>query len=261
MQIELDDFKKIIDPIKSTLLGISLSNHGEPLLHENLSKLIRYAHSNNIAVSFPTNLSLKLDEETVEGIVTSGLDSIMVSLDGASENTYNKYRVGGNYELVLRNVENIAQKKLQYGQRRPMLIWKFIVFDHNKHEVNVVKKTHKLLGFDSYTLVQDRQSEISIKSRQKYMSRIYQKNQGCFWLWYAIITRWDGKVFPCCKPKSFDLGNAITEDTRDIWCSDNYQSLRRAFTKEEYRKEMNPICRKCLGLELDNSGKTGSESI
>src|SRR5207249_1113150 len=59
MNLKLEDFKRVIEPLKDTLLGVSLSLRGEPLLNRNLPEIIRYAHNQKIATSFPTNLSMQ----------------------------------------------------------------------------------------------------------------------------------------------------------------------------------------------------------
>jgi MoaA/NifB/PqqE/SkfB family radical SAM enzyme len=85
------------------VLGVSLSLRGEPLLGKDLPAIIEHAHSRNIAVSFPTNLSVKLGGEKLERLVRSGVDAIYVSVDGACEETYRRYRVGGDAIADLRN--------------------------------------------------------------------------------------------------------------------------------------------------------------
>ena len=247
MQLSLDDFKRIVDPLSRGLLGISLSNHGEPLLHDNISSLIAYAHKKNIAVSFPTNLSLKLDASSIEALVKSGLDSISVSLDGASEETYSQYRVGGNFSLVLDNVRLISAARQRLGLKRPRIIWKFVVFDHNKHELDTVMERHKDFGFDAYEFVSDNQSTAAMGEDQTYKASLRASNKACFWLWHAMVIRWDGEVFPCCADQYFNLGNAISDNVRDIWRSDAYKALRQGFSS---RGKMNPICRKCMGYRL-----------
>ena len=246
MKISLDDFKRIVNPLRRGLLGISLSNHGEPLLHENISSLIAYAHKMNIAVSFPSNLSMKLDKSSINKLVKSGLDSILVSLDGASDETYSKYRVGGKFSLVLNNVRSISDAKRKYNIKRPKIIWKFVIFDHNEHEIEIVKRKYKEYGFDDYELVPDNRSNANIKERQFHKASLRNSGQGCIWLWHAMIIGWDGEVSPCCTHQCFNIGNAITGNARVIWRSEAYKALRQGFTTND---RMNSICKKCMGYE------------
>lgn len=259
MQITLEQFKRIVDDLSPTLLGISLSDNGEPLLHTDIVSLIEYAHSKNIAVSFPTNLSVNLNETSIERLVKSGLDSIFVSLDGATKETYNKYRVGGNFSLVLQNVRSLSEAKQRFGLRRPRIIWKFIIFDHNKHEVDIVRQKYRELGFDDYEFVPDIR-DLSEESRKRYKASLRKKARGCFWLWHTMIIEWDGKVFPCCMKYNFDIGNAIEKGSKEIWRSEEYKLLRQGFSSKNNRSTMHPFCRKCLGYDAVDSTEAQSLS-
>jgi radical SAM protein with 4Fe4S-binding SPASM domain len=251
--LTLDQFKQIVDPLSSTLLGISLSMRGEPMLNKGIVSFIEYAHSKNIAVSFPTNLSIRLSEQEVEDLVRSGLDSISVSLDGASEETYAKYRVGGNFSLILDNVKSLSDAKHRLGSKRPKIIWKFVVFEHNKHEVQEVRDTYRSLGFDGYELVADDSSRSVRTGKVAARGRAVQKRQGCYWLWHTMLIGWDGKVYPCCKLPDFDLGNAIQENAKDIWRGDRYRATREGFSRKEYGHKMHPYCQRCMGYKPADS--------
>lgn len=248
MQMSLDDFKRVLDPVSSSLLGISLSYTGEPLMHDDLPSLIAYAHKKNVAVSFPSNLSMRLDESFIDRLVKSGLDSLFVSLDGASEETYGKYRVGGNLRLVLGNVRAIADAKKRNGLKRPRLVWKFVVFDHNEHELETVRRTYRGLGFDDWELDTDCTSAANHDERRAFIANLRERQMGCYWPWHSITVGWNGDVFPCCvSPGNFDLGNAVSQDTKAIWQSDAFRSLRQGFSVES---QMHILCRKCLGYPL-----------
>lgn len=249
MHLGLEDFKRMLDPIADTLLGVSLSLRGEPLLSKNLISLIEYAHSKGIAVTFPTNLSLNLRDNQILRLIRSGVDSIFVSLDGASDDTYRKYRVGGSYELVLRNVKALAAVKKQFRMRRPRIIWKFVIFDHNRHEVPIVKNTYRDLGFDAYEFVEDYGSDDARLARRKRSAALTRTRSGCFWAWHTIVVRADGHVQPCCLGHDeFGLGNAKREDIRTIWRGERYSTLRNGFRSMQ-ASEMNAICARCLEID------------
>ena len=168
MHLSLSQFKKIINPIRHTLLGISLSGTGEPMLNKNIVSFIEYAHSMNIAVHLPSNLSMRLDDNKIDDIIRSGLDTIEVSLDGASEESYTKYRVGGSFPLVLNNVRALSEAKQRLRKKRPRIIWKFIVFEHNKHEVQTVKEKFSSLGFDNYEFMLDVLNNTAIQTKKAH---------------------------------------------------------------------------------------------
>lgn len=250
MHLTLQHLKKIIDPISDTLLGVSLSLSGEPMLNKDIISFIEYIHNKNIAVSFPTNFSIKLNGEQIERLANSGLDSIMVSLDGASEEAYSIYRVGGRFNLILKNVRLLSEAKEKYGLKRPKIIWKFVIFDHNRHEIEIVKKQYKSLGFDSYELGFDFRSGLIKRTSKSYKKNMVNNKKPCYWLWHTMIIKWDGSVLPCCKVShdKFNIGNAVRDDIVKIWRNNRYKALRNGFSKKNYGKSMHPICKRCMRI-------------
>jgi organic radical activating enzyme len=242
--LTLDGFKKIVKPIAETTFGISLSMYGEPLLNKDIASMIEYAHSLNIGVWFPTNFSLKFTDEQLERLVRSSLDKMVVSLDGASEETYKEYRVNGKFELVKENVQRLAQIKKRYGSSTPHLEWKFIMFDHNLHEVDIVKREYHKWGFDSYFIVPDRRWD-EVKAVQESS---YAKKKGCFWLFNTINVEVDGSLRACCaNMPAWHIGNAMESDIRRLWNNPRYRQLRRGFSRSNYGQDMDPVCVRCFG--------------
>ena len=221
--LTLEEFRRIVDPLAGNLLGLSLSLRGEPLLARHLVPLIRYAHERNIAVSFPTNLSLEMGSEELEALVASGLDAMFVALDGASPETYGRYRVGGRFDVVVDNVRKLAETKRRLRRGRPRLVWKFVVFDHNAHEMSQARATYRGLGFDAFELVDNRESAEVQEARAAHNSRLTSRRRGCYWAWHTMVVRTDGEVLPCCMPHApFALGSVRERDVLAVWRGDRY---------------------------------------
>jgi MoaA/NifB/PqqE/SkfB family radical SAM enzyme len=242
MKLSLDNVKRIVEPLEKMLLGVSLSKRGEPLLNREITKLISHLHERNIAVTFPTNMSLKMSDKDIDELVASGLDTISVSLDGASDETYLKYRIGGKFELIKDNVRRLQDAKRRLGLKRPRINWKFVIFEHNKHEIDQVRKTYKDLGFDSYEMVPNGRDS-SLRTAKRKVRR-----KSCFWPWHTMIINWDGKVAPCCLNTDFGLGNAFESSTSILWTSPEYVSLREGLRDHS---KLHPTCRVCLDIAKD----------
>ena len=248
MNLTLEQFRAIVDPVADTLLGVTLSLGGEPLLNRNLPAIVRYAHSRNIATSFPTNLSMLMTENNAAELVSSGLDALYVSLDGASRETYDRYRIGGDFELVLRNVRLLANAKMAASSGRPRLIWKMVVFDYNRHEIETARRTYKQLGFDGCEFVPDWSGEAFNRKRDAFNARLIRDKAACYFPWNAMVITSQGAVKPCChEPRDFELGNAIQDGVRNVWRSKAYQELRSGFATKNFGHSMHPECRKCIG--------------
>lgn len=244
MQLTVERLAAIVEPLVPTLLGVSLSYSGEPMLNRRIAEIARYLHERNVAVTFPTNLSVHLRPEEVDALVLSGVDTLMVSLDGASDETYRQYRKGGSFARVVANVAALAEAKRRLGRTRPTLVWKFVVFDHNRHEVDAVERTYRGLGFDAFELVANHDDDDA--GLRAARAATFAGKGACFWPWSTMVIRWDGAVQPCCESTGIRLGDASAGGARATWRGDAYAALRRGFHRADYGERMHPECVVCL---------------
>jgi len=145
-------FKNFIDEVGDYLLLIVLWNWGEPFLNPDIFRIIAYAKSKNILVHTSTNGNVKFDNEKAEKLVDSGLDSLVFAVDGATQETYSKYRKGGNLELVCENIRTIVRAKREKGCETPRLNLRFIVMKHNEKELPLINQLAEELQVDFLTL-------------------------------------------------------------------------------------------------------------
>ena len=257
-RINQDFFNKIIDQIKNHLVYLTLYFQGEPYMHPQFLSLVRYAHDKGIYTATSTNGHF-LTTENSKATIESGLDRIIVSLDGLDQQTYSTYRINGDVEKVKTGLRNLVTAKKENQSKSPYIILQFIVFAHNKHQIDDVKAFGKEVGVD----------EVQIKSAQIYdfdkvdksliddnkYSRYIRTEEGgwqirsklpnrCWRLWSACVMTWDGMIVPCCFDKDADhrLGNMNDETFKQIWKGESYKQFRnKVFTN---RKQIE-ICRNC----------------
>ena len=132
-------FDAFIDEMGEYLFIIDFHSWGEPLLNEHTPSFIRKAKAYDIETSIHTNLSLKLSDQRIEEILTSGLDNVLASVDGFSQEAYEKFRVGGNVELVKENLIRAAQMRDKLGLKTA-IAYKYLVFSWNEHEAADAQK-------------------------------------------------------------------------------------------------------------------------
>ncbi|HET9525863.1 MAG TPA: radical SAM protein, partial [Pyrinomonadaceae bacterium] len=132
--IDEELFKATIDQIGDYVFQLYMYNWGEPLLHKRTPEMIAYAKNKDINVLLSTNLSIKLTDDYIDRLVLSGLDRMLVSLDGVTQESYSKYRVRGDLALVRENLMRIQRAKQRLGRATPKVVWQFLVFRHNEHE-------------------------------------------------------------------------------------------------------------------------------
>jgi radical SAM protein with 4Fe4S-binding SPASM domain len=206
--------------------------------------MVKHASDNGIYTITSTNAHY-LDEAKARATVESGLDKIVISVDGVTDDTYKKYRIGGDLNKVIAGTKEIILQKRLAKSRSPHIVWQFVVFRHNEHEVKLVKKLGRELGVD----------EVKIKTAQVYdfengselipeaaeYSRYEKAENGklkirnklldqCWRMWQGCVITWDGKLVPCCfdKDAKHQVGDLQTQSLKEIWFSEPYNAFRRS---------------------------------
>ena len=144
-------FKKIINPLLPELFYLNLYFQGEPFLNTNLMDMITYAHSKKIITNVSTNGHF-LTESTCKQLVLSKLDRIIISLDGATSETYEKYRIGGDFSAVVNGIKRLVDTKIELQSKTPFIELQFIVFSTNEHEIPAIKVLAKSLQVDGLSI-------------------------------------------------------------------------------------------------------------
>lgn len=140
--------RQMLDDLAESLFIVWYFSTGEPLLNRFLPEIIAATRDKGIYSVISTNLSLKLSDERIDKLLTCGLGCISVSIDGASAETYARYRVGGNFDLVISNLRRLVERKRALGLDAPYLEWRFLVFRHNAHEIAQARQMAQEIGVD-----------------------------------------------------------------------------------------------------------------
>ncbi len=209
--------------------AIELSNCGEVFLNPQLLQILEYAHDKGVSIKLGNGVNLNhVKDEVLEGLVKFQVQTMTCSIDGASAQTYRTYRIGGNFEVVIQNIEKINANKRRYQSDLPQLCRQFVVFGHNEHEIPVAREMAARLGmvfctkltWDSkFSLIRDKafvrsqtgdesttREEYEAAHGEKYLSGI------CHQLWDEPQINWNGKVLGCCRNFWGDFGsNAFSE--------------------------------------------------
>ena len=214
--LKFKDFKKLVDEYKFSV--IELSNSGEIFLNPDLIKIIKYAYEKKIKLTAENGVNLNnLTEEQAEALVKYKFKAITISIDGASQRTYKKYRKNGDFNTVINNLKKIIKYKKIYKSKDPYLEWKFIIFGHNEREIEKAKKMAKDLGVaivferawnDEFSPVQNQEAADEATGttwkRDSFEQQIEEFEQGnidwfdCQYIWDQPQINWDGRVLGCC---------------------------------------------------------------
>jgi MoaA/NifB/PqqE/SkfB family radical SAM enzyme len=249
-QANPEQLDALLSEVDRHSLGVNLAYRGEAMTHPRILDLIRVVKKHRMAAFFPTNLSIACEASFLEALVDSGLDCLSVALDGASRETYKRYRRGGDFDLVLRNVAALAAIKRRKGTRTPHLRWKFICFEHNRHEIEKVVREYRSLGFDSYEINHDRGGALHAAGRRRRNQALRSGRQRCFYPWTTFVAHWDGHAHPCFNEEvRFELGNVHESGFLAVWNGPGYRALRQGHAGP-IGDTTNPSCVTCVHQDL-----------
>lgn len=251
-------FKNVIDQLASKLSYLIFYFQGEPYLNPGFLDMVQYASRKGIYTATSTNAHY-LTAENAKRTLESGLDRLIISIDGTTQNTYEAYRVGGSLEKVIEGTRQIVAMKKQLKSKTPHLVFQFLVVKPNEHQVPEVYKLAKHLGVDEVVLktaqIYDYENGSDLIPDQDRYSRYRKSASGkfeiknsldnhCWKMWHSCVITWDGKVVPCCfdKDAHFVLGDLNKNTFEEIWFGDQYNQFRSSLLKS--RKEIE-ICKNC----------------
>ncbi len=254
-RMSIQTFQKLFDEIGPYLFAVNLCNWGEPLLNPDLPHMIRYAKKYNTVVGLSTNVNY-LPDDTARDIIESGIDIIVLSIDGATQKSYNQYRRGGNLSKVLSNIEKLNAYKQNY-KNFPLLIWQFLVNKYNESEIDKAREIAQRMGLqfspapmrtsmgkELLLPVYERVKEMKdwLPKNPLYNKYTYEINPGtktrqttCKWLWNTTVVNWDCSISPCCgvfeKIWDFATYRYHSEEKRSklhqAWNSPRYKLARK----------------------------------
>jgi MoaA/NifB/PqqE/SkfB family radical SAM enzyme len=248
--LPFSDFKKLFDEVGDYVFYVDLYGTGEPLLNPSLVEMIKYCKSKGIYVNFSSNLN-NFYRHSPEEIIDSGLDKITLSIDGATQETYEKYRVNGILENVLENAEKLVLEKKKKKRKKPYIVWQYLVFKHNIHEINIAKKMARSLSFDAIefdgplgllgaNIILDKRD--LIKAGERYLPQLNSeysrytesyvhkiKKNSCNLLWKQAFIHPNGSVSPCCGvwDEKYSFGNCFKTNFIDVWNNEKYIKSRK----------------------------------
>jgi radical SAM protein with 4Fe4S-binding SPASM domain len=265
--LDLDHYKKLIDELASSAFMVLLWNQGESFMHENFLEMVRIASDKGLWPYASTNGHYMDDPDA---IVKSGLGTLLMSVDGASKETYETYRRSGNFDLVIENLKKLTAAKKRLKSSTPVIHLQFIIMRHNEHELAKIEELARECGVDRLTLKtvqiyddadidtwlpenmdrsryrvsRDDDGQAHFKMRQDYPN-------SCARLWTQPVLNAGGEIAVCCfdKDSDFAMGHLKDQSFKSIWKSKRFMDFRRAIFKSRSQFEM---CRNCgEGVKLN----------
>ena len=264
--LSLEHFKQYFDPVADHLFEAYMHNWGESLLNKNVFDMIAYAQSRNVGTNLSSNLS-ETSSSDIDRLLDSGLEYLIVSMDGVTEKSYSKYRVRGKFEQVLDNLSELIRRRNQRGLKTPMIEWQFIVMKQNEHEIEEAEILAKKIGVDLLRFIPvgmpyDTPDRVAVAKEwypvtmegRRYKGEEVEQQFGqadkpspCFYLYRSLVVNPDGGVAPCCVvyKKDSDFAQLPATDIHALWNNEKYLSARSLYSPTDVSSRVETICDGC----------------
>lgn len=257
-KLDMDLHRTMLKQVKDTVFYINYYFQGEPFLHPQFLDLIKEAHQKKIYTATSTNAHF-INAQKAEEIVNSGLDRLIISIDGLTQETYENYRVHGDLNKVLEGTKHLIEAKKKMNSKTPHLIFQFLAVKPNEHEISDVFKLGTEMGIDEVRIktaqLYDYKNGNSLMPVNEKYSRYKKQKDGtykikhalgnhCWRMWSSSVLTWDGKVVPCCfdKDAKHVLGTLENQTFDQVWNGVTYTNFRKAVLTERNQID---ICTNC----------------
>jgi len=256
--MSMDDYFLALNKLPSTVFHMNLHFQGEPLLHPEIAQFIRLARKKNMFVSFSTNANL-LSESIAGELIRAGLSHLIISLDGHNQQTYEAYRKGGDFNLLLHNMKQLARMKKKSRRKLPVIEVQTVVTAANEHHLAEIKKLAFQYGADIFRVKTAYVPDLTnipdyLPQQEKY--RRYQQNSDgtlrvkkpgsgiCFRANSSCVILFNLDVVSCCfdKDGTLVLGSLKNENFNKIHRGKMAKSLSQSLMNDNAPA----MCRNCI---------------
>lgn len=253
-----DLFESIIKEAGKNAFFMNLYFQGEPFLNTNLINMIIIAKQNRFFTSCATNAQF-INDALAKKVISSGLDHLVIAFDGTTQESYEKYRIGGSFDLLNKAINMLVEEKQKQKQKYPIIVLQFLILKHNENQIYEAKELAKLLGVDKLVFKTAQLNVLNQEnpflpenpkhSRYNIMpdGTLKMKHLGknrCWKSWSSCVITWDGRVVPCCfdKDASYCYGTLDDNSFKEIIFGERSREFKKRILIN--RKGIN-ICSNC----------------
>ena len=249
--LSLDLFAKILDDAQGFVYDINLTHRGESLIHPEIDRLFAMCRERGIHSRMHTNATI-LNRERTDRILASQPEFISFSFDGYDKEVYEKNRVNGRYEKVIRNIENFLIRKQELGLERPYTVFQVIEMEEmltpeQQRKGRAMERHLRDLGLDKFyrKRLHNWAGNVEVEEDVTWSQGMGRGYVPCTFPWYAMTVFWDGRVSPCPQDyfEEVILGDLRTQSLREIWTGEPMRKLRESMASRRF--EDGHLCTSC----------------
>lgn len=259
-KMNIENYKQFITPLKEYLFQVFLYDWGEPFLNKDIYDMISFNTQKDIATVVSTNFNIPVDPER---LLASGLEHLIISGDGVTQDTYSKYRKGGDIEKVFQNLESLISTKKKRKVKFPFIEWQCLVTKFNESQLETIKRVALEKGVNCvrFANLNFYSTNGSKALQQEWLPnnphyRFFESERSlrkiergirkpCFWLWRGPVINVNGGVTPCCLYDVPDWGNAFENDMSEVWNNEIFVEARMRSLNDPLLRTSELICDRC----------------
>jgi radical SAM protein with 4Fe4S-binding SPASM domain len=235
-------FEPLVRQAGNTAEHMMLIGLGEPFMDPEIYNRIEFCHRHSISTLLSTNGTF-LDEKVSARVLSTPLEQITLSFDGASKESFEFYRKGAKFEKVRNNFVRFARMKKERGSKLQIVV-QMVRMERNAGEVDeFIRFWRSVPGVDQVRIKEDETNLIRPEARHEEGAW----TRPCHYLWRGpVYVKQNGDVYPCCQSYMLDgapLGNLAERRLEELWNSPAMQDLRRAHV--EGRAGEVDMCARC----------------
>jgi MoaA/NifB/PqqE/SkfB family radical SAM enzyme len=259
-----DDVDAYLDGLSDSLVQVNVFHWGEPFLNKRLDQIISKVHAKNIGTTVHANINY-VPPGMHEKMMDSGLDLLICSIDGITQETYHQYRVQGEISDVLGNLRAFVDAKRKNGGIGPKIIWKFLYFPHAQHEFEQARKIAQDIGVDEFSaapayvgdMMYTTSGAVPLASRNQSEDGV-GNFPACHYLYDFPVIHIDGSVLPCCivAEEKFIFGHRSAAQWLDVMNGPKYQAARRMGRGE---RDIDSPCDGCYMMKAVGFGSSATQ--
>lgn len=251
--ISYETFAQILDELGPYAFTLELFNWGEAFFNPDLPRLVEHASRKGVRTIISSNLSFRISDDTIRDLIRGGLTFLTASVDGADQASYEVYRRGGNFDLVMANLRNIVRLKREMGSSTPNLCWQYLVFAHNEDRIEEARRLSAEIGLDIFGVKGGLYEDPAWAPKGDYnFTYLNVHPNRCTWLWNKAVFHWDGGMASCCMGfyKHDDFGDWAAGGFSRMWNNEKFVAARRIWTEPQSPLPSGHFCTDCEKVKL-----------
>ena len=240
----IERYKELIDEaVALGVRGLKLNYINEPMLRKDLEQCISYAKSAGMLNVYMVTNGTLLNDKRRNSMLNCGITKVFISVDAATSETYDKQRLSGKFNLVVKNILDFVEERNRRGLTYPLVRVSFVRNALNIHEEEDFAKFWvdkvDMLAFQTMTEVPDLDSGLTIKNQ-------VNETKGCTFPFKQLVVDYEGDILPCCKMggKKLLLGNIDSMTLQEAWSSGKMRDLQLMHKNNRWHE--NPVCDRCI---------------